>query len=112
LLGDRHMDLAYFMSPMFSRIDEDSGEELLGGLVTRAQFVEDYERLSGLSVDQARLDYYAVFNSWRSAIISMATAPRIAMGQKSHQDIRVGWIAGTAPISCNEIHRQLKGLPS
>lgn len=112
LLGDRHMDLAYFMSPMFSRTDEDSGEELLGGLVTRAQFVEDYERLSGLSVDQARLDYYSVFNSWRSAIISMATAPRIAMGQKSHQDIRVGWIAGTAPISCNEIHRQLKGLPS
>jgi aminoglycoside phosphotransferase (APT) family kinase protein len=112
LLGDRHMDLAYFMSPVFSRVDEESGEELLGGLVTRARFVEDYERLSGLSVDQKRLDYYSVFNSWRGAIISMATAPRIAMGQKSHQDIRVGWIAGTAPLSCNEIHRQLSGLQS
>lgn len=108
VLADRHVDLAYFMNPMAATVDEESGEQLLGGLIPRARFIEDYEALSGLPVDQDRLDYYTVFYSWRGAINALATAPRIVMGQKTHQDIRVGWVAATAPISLNHILQALR----
>jgi aminoglycoside phosphotransferase (APT) family kinase protein len=107
-LGDRHADLAFFMSPLFSERDDD-GTLLLGGLVERDQFLADYERLSGLPVDPARLDYYDVFSCWRGAVNALATAPRIMAGQKSHQDIRVGWILGTAPLILTRVHEVLKG---
>ena len=53
-LGDRHEDLAYFFSPLFSEIDEN-GVELMGGLYPRDEFIRLYEALSGLPVDPVRL---------------------------------------------------------
>lgn len=107
-LGDRHADLAFFMSPLFSERADD-GTLLVGGLVERDAFLADYERLSGLPVDPARLTYYDVFSCWRGAINALATAPRLMMGQKTHQDIRVGWILGTAPLVLSRVHEALKG---
>lgn len=108
VLADRHLDLAYFMNPMAATVDEESGEQLLGGLIPRDRFIADYAAWSGLPVDQDRLDYYTIFYSWRGAINALATAPRIVMGQKTHQDIRVGWVAATAPVSLNQILQTLR----
>lgn len=107
-MGDRHADLAFFMSPLFTERDEETGEELVGGLMTKAAFIAEYERVSGLPVDPERLAYYDVFSCWRGAINALATAPRIMNGQKTHQDIRVGWIIGTAPLILTTVIEQLK----
>jgi aminoglycoside phosphotransferase (APT) family kinase protein len=107
-LGDRHEDLAYFFSPLFSEIDEN-GVELMGGLYPRDEFIRLYEALSGLPVDPVRLLYYDVFSLWRGTINALATAARIMMGEKTHQDIRVGWMIGVTPLTLAALHRTLKG---
>ncbi|MET0987881.1 MAG: phosphotransferase family protein [Steroidobacteraceae bacterium] len=109
LLGDRHIDLAFFLNPLFRETSED-GEELAGGLITRDQLLAEYERHSGLPVDPARLTYYHVFTCWRSAINSTASAARVMYGQKSHQDIRVGWLLATAPITLKALRESLEGV--
>jgi aminoglycoside phosphotransferase (APT) family kinase protein len=106
-LGDRHEDLAYFLKPMFGEVDEQ-GTLLAGGLMRREEFLREYARISDLPVDPWRLAYYEVFVNWRSAVISLATAARCAIGQKTHQDIRVGWIGTAAPQSLFELHAALK----
>jgi aminoglycoside phosphotransferase (APT) family kinase protein len=107
-LGDRHEDLAYLLSPLFSELDED-GVELVGGFYPREEFIRLYEAISGLPVDPVRLDYYDVFSLWRGTINALATAPRIMMGEKTHQDIRVGWIINATPLTLSALHRALKG---
>jgi aminoglycoside phosphotransferase (APT) family kinase protein len=107
LLGDRHADLAYFLFPLFSERDDD-GVELVGGLMTRDAFISEYERQSGMPVDPARLAYYEIFCFWRGLINSLATAPRLIRGAKTHQDIRVGWIIGTAPILLRALQDALR----
>ncbi|MET0987617.1 MAG: phosphotransferase family protein [Steroidobacteraceae bacterium] len=109
MLGDRHMDLAFFLTPLFRETSED-GEELAGGLLTRERLLTEYERLSGLPVDPVRLTYYHVFACWRSAINSSASAARVMYGQKSHQDIRVGWLLGTAPITLKALRESLEDV--
>jgi aminoglycoside phosphotransferase (APT) family kinase protein len=107
-LGDRHEDLAYLLSPLFSEIDEN-GVELVGGFYPREEFIRLYAALSGLPVDPVRLEYYDVFSLWRGTIIALATAPRIMMGEKTHQDIRVGWIINATPLTLSALHRALTG---
>ncbi len=107
-LGDRHEDIAFLFSPLFSEKDEN-GVELMGGFYPRAIFIREYERLSGLPVDPAKLAYYDVFSCWRGAMNALATAPRIMMGEKTHQDIRVGWILSSAPLMLSAMHKALEG---
>ncbi len=107
-LGDRHEDLAYLLSPLFSEIDEN-GVELTGGFYPRDEFIRLYEALSGLPVDPVRLAYYDVFSLWRGSIHVLGTAPRIMMGEKTHQDIRVGWMISATPLTLSALHRALKG---
>jgi aminoglycoside phosphotransferase (APT) family kinase protein len=95
-LGDRHVDLAFLLSPLFAETLDD-GQVMAGGLLTKEALLEDYQRLSDLPVDPARLAYYTVFTCWRGAINSMASAARVIAGQQTHQDLRVGWLLGTAP---------------
>lgn len=106
-LGDRHEDLAFLLSPLFEETAED-GAVLAAGLCPRAELIADYQRLSGLPVDEHRLGYYRVFTAWRSAIITQATAARCVMGAKTHQDIRVAWIANTGALSLRELWSALK----
>jgi aminoglycoside phosphotransferase (APT) family kinase protein len=108
LLGDRHEDLAFFFSPLFSEKDEN-GVELMGGFYPRDEFIRLYEEHSGLPVDPQRLAYYNVFSCWRGAINSLATAPRIMMGEKTHQDIRVGWIINSSALMLSAVHKALSG---
>ncbi|MFO1426728.1 MAG: phosphotransferase [Steroidobacteraceae bacterium] len=89
-LGDRHADLAFFLSPLFQERDEASGEALVGGPMPRARFLEGLRAPLGPPVDERRLRYYGVFSRWRGAVNALATAPRVMMGEKTHQDICVG----------------------
>jgi len=106
-LGDRHEDLAFFLNPLFGGYDEQ-GNYLAGGLMDRGQFLEEYQRQSGLSVDEKKLDYYMVFNAWRGVINTLATGVRCMVGQKTHQDIRVGWITYTSAISLQSLMTDLE----
>src|SRR3546814_9001790 len=64
------------------------------------QYLEEYERLSGLSVDAKRLPYYRVLVSYMSVVICGGTGYRVARSGKTHQDVVVAWLAMiTHPIA-------------
>src|SRR3546814_15548641 len=60
LLGDRHQDLAWSMHNSYRHISEDGKDELMRGLRALSQYQEEYERLSGLSLDAKRMQTYRV----------------------------------------------------
>jgi aminoglycoside phosphotransferase (APT) family kinase protein len=92
-LGDRHHDLAWSTMNPFCHMAEDGKTELVSGLLPLGEYLETYERLSGLGVDRKRLSYYRVLTSYVSLVICMATGYRVVRGGKTHQDIVVSWLA-------------------
>lgn len=106
-LGDRHEDLAFFLNPLFGGYDEQ-GNYLVGGLMPREEFLDAYQHHSGLPVDEKKLDYYMIFNAWRGVVNTLATGVRCMLGQKTHQDIRVGWITYTSAISLQTLLEDLE----
>ncbi|MGV9710968.1 phosphotransferase family protein [Gordonia sp. NPDC003424] len=93
-LGDRHHDLAYAMMEGWGEHDETTGEFYCSALVPREQFIADYERLSGLSVDIDRLEYYTVLNMYWAAVALVATGPRNSAERLTHLDAMQTFLAG------------------
>lgn len=93
--GDRHGDLAWALNPAFITPSE-TGEPLHTSLFRRDEFLRDYEKASGLSVDEDRLTYYNIFAYWRAVVLTLASGPRAAGALKTHQDVVLSWFAGIA----------------
>jgi aminoglycoside phosphotransferase (APT) family kinase protein len=89
-LGDRHLDLAYVLQPLFAETAPD-GRKLICGLMTREEFLTEYARRSGLRVDQDRLDYYEILVRWRNMATTIAGGARCVIEQKTHQDVSFAW---------------------
>lgn len=107
LLGDRHRDLAWITLPTMGHYDADH-RYWVCGLIPIDEFVEEYTRVSGLSVDPARLRFYQVLNCYMIMVSTMASNYRIARLGRSHQDILLTRVEGLAPV----ISRQLIELLS
>lgn len=93
-LGDRHHDLAYAMMEGWGETDPGTGEFYCSALVTRDEFIERYERASGLSVDPARLEYYTVLNMYWAVVALIATGPRNAAERMTHLDVMQNFLSG------------------
>lgn len=92
-LGDRHQDLGWLMAHQYGHFAEDGETYLVSGLVSKEEFVRQYEEKTGLPVDPVRLRYFDIFNSWRAAIIVMGPGYRVPKGSKTHQDVVVSWLS-------------------
>lgn len=108
LLGDRHQDLAWSMMNPYRHMAEDGVTELVNGFLPASQYLEEYERLSGLSVDTKRLAYYRVLCSYLSVAICQGTGYRVARGAKTHQDIVVAWLAMISYGVMDQLHTTLE----
>jgi aminoglycoside phosphotransferase (APT) family kinase protein len=93
-IGDRHQDLAWTTSRAFGHLDEDGKTFLTCGLLPESQFLEAYERVSGLKVNAKTVHWYKVYNDYMMATLLLATGYRIAHGGKTHQDVLVTWLMG------------------
>lgn len=89
-LGDRHLDLAYTLLPLWAETAED-GRRLICGLMTREEFLSEYERRSGEAVDRDRLGYYEVLINWRNLITTLAGGGRCVYEHNTHQDVTFAW---------------------
>jgi aminoglycoside phosphotransferase (APT) family kinase protein len=107
-LGDRHRDLAYTETRLFGNLAEDDKTFLVSGLLPLEQFYEDYERLSGLSIDPRRLHYYRVFNTYQLMVSSMASSYRVVRLGKSHQDVLLAFVEGAVCSLADELLRSLE----
>jgi aminoglycoside phosphotransferase (APT) family kinase protein len=95
-IGDRHRDLAWTVAKPFGQLAEDGKTFLVSGLIPRDEFLELYQRESGLSVDPKRLHYYTIFNCYQLILSSLGTSYRVVRLGKSHQDIVMEWCAAAA----------------
>jgi aminoglycoside phosphotransferase (APT) family kinase protein len=101
-LGDRHMDLAYAMLPGYGTVVD--GTYYCAGLVEKNAFIAEYSRLSGLSVDPARLRYYTVLNMYWAIIACCATSPKLAADRMTHLDTMMNIVPGLGFYFVNELN--------
>ncbi len=107
-LGDRHRDLAYTETRLFGNVAEDGKTFLVSGIVPLEQFRDDYQRLSGLSIDPKRLHYYRVFNTYQLMVSSLASSYRVVRLGKSHQDVLLAFVEGAVCSLADELLRALE----
>ncbi|RUT77596.1 phosphotransferase family protein [Marinobacter sp. NP-6] len=107
-LGDRHQDLGWLTGPQFGHFAEDGKTFLASGLMPKDELLKAYEQATGLPVDPVRMKYYDVMNTWKAAIIVMATGYRVANGGKSHQDVVVSWLSAIGYLLLAGLSQTLK----
>ncbi len=95
-LGDRHEDLAYTAMPLFGHYINDGKTFLVGGLLPEDEFFAAYEKLSGLSVDRKRIEYYYIMGLYKLVTLAVGTMYRISSGSKTHHDILMAWLIGVS----------------
>jgi aminoglycoside phosphotransferase (APT) family kinase protein len=106
-LGDYHEDLAWTLQEGYGYRDAE-GRFMVCGLIDRSEFLDRYQTQTGFRVEESKLAYYGIMNTWKSAIIVLGTGIRCAIGGKSHQDILLTWLAGFGHVCVDSLNRQLK----
>lgn len=105
--GDRHADLAWVLNPVFITPSED-GEPLYTSLFRRDEFLRDYEKASGLKVDEDRMIYYNIFAYWRSVVLTLSAGVRAAGNLKTHQDVVLSWFSGISYPLLEALRREME----
>ncbi|MGD9662523.1 MAG: phosphotransferase family protein [Porticoccaceae bacterium] len=106
-LGDYHEDIAWTFQKGYGYHDE-KGRFFVCGLIEQNEFLERYQALTGFDIDPKKLAYYGIMNTWKSAIMVLATAVRCTIGGKSHQDILLSWLAGFGPVCVHSLNQLLR----
>lgn len=101
-LGDFHEDLGETMPRAFGGLGSD-GQLLVSGLMPRDQFLEQYERRSGRTVDPKCLHFYEVLACYKCAALCLAAALRTAVNQQNHQDIHQTWLVSAGHAFADEL---------
>lgn len=102
-IGDRHQDVAWSTSHLFGGFDDDGKTFLIGGMISEPQFIEEYEKASGLAINPKTLHWYKVYNSYSLAVMTLGTSYRIARNGKTHQDVLVASVVGTGYMILNQM---------
>ncbi len=109
-LGDRHEDLAWCTKKEFGHLAEDGKTFLIGGFKPMDEFREIYERVSGLPMNMKTLEFYDVFNSYKSITIVLSTGHRATRNGKTHQDVLVAWLSGIAYTLLEGLRTQMDAV--
>ncbi len=83
-LGDPHEDLAFTLSPAWRSADEG----LVSHLMTEAEFLQQYQEMSGRVVDPYKLMYFGAIVVLRGLDIMCSCAKNFSQGQST--DLRDG----------------------
>ncbi|MGQ0699591.1 MAG: phosphotransferase family protein [Panacagrimonas sp.] len=110
-IGDRHQDIAWTTSAAFGHIAEDGKTFLTCGLLPETEFLEAYEKASGLKVDAKAVLWYKIYNDYMMATLLFATGYRVARNGKTHQDVLVTWLMGIGYVLLEEMRSLIEGAP-
>ncbi len=91
-LGDRHEDLGYTLMPSLGSYADDGRTLMVSGLMTANEFLDDYERTCGLSLNRRVVDYYQVFGAYKLAVAIIGSGYRVARCGKTHQDVLLTYL--------------------
>lgn len=105
-IGDFHEDLGWVLMQIFGAFDSD-GTFRASDLFEREEFIAEYEKRSGRTVNRATLHYYDVMSSWKCNVIVVANGLAAARSQHNHQDVLLTFLGGTAPMFADDLVRLL-----
>ena len=106
-IGDRHRDLAWATSEAIGHYAEDGSTFLVCGMLPLDDFLEQYERASGLTVDPDRMRFYTILSRLQQVATVLGTGYRVVRLGKSHQDILMARIEAAAYVLGEELRREL-----
>lgn len=104
--GDFHEDLAWILQRLFGSWDAN-GHFLVCGLMERAQFIAQYQQLSGRTINPAALRYYEVMNAWKCAIMDLSSAIIAGQRANNHQDLLITWLGSAGAVFLEQIGQLL-----
>jgi aminoglycoside phosphotransferase (APT) family kinase protein len=105
-IGDYHEDLGWVLMKVFGTYSPD-GSFRASDLFEREEFITEYERRSGRTVNRKTLHYYDVMSSWKCNIIVAANGLAAARSQHNHQDVLLTFLAATSPMFADDLVRLL-----
>lgn len=105
-IGDYHEDIGWVLMEIFGSFDE-AGTFRASDLFEREEFITEYERRSGRTVNRDTLHYYDVMSSWKCNVIVAANGLAAARSQHNHQDVLLTFLGATAPMFANDLVRLL-----
>jgi len=106
--GDFHEDLAWILQKLFGTWNEH-GEFLVCGLMKREDFINDYQRLSGKTINPETLRYYEVLNAWKCAVMDLSSAIAAGKHGNNHQDLLITWLGAGGSIFLDQIEKLIRG---
>ncbi|BFM08878.1 phosphotransferase family protein [Halioxenophilus aromaticivorans] len=104
--GDFHEDIAWIVQKLFGCVDE-AGNFLVCGLMTREDFLAQYQALSGRTIDSTTLHYYEVLNAWKCAVMDLSSAIGAGRRSNSHQDLLITWLGSAGAVFLDQIEKLL-----
>ncbi len=109
-LGDRHRDLAWITQAMFGDPREDGRGFYICGLLGEEAFYEQYQRMSGLVIDPAKLRWYSVLNCYQALVSTLGSCYRVVRLGKNHQDALMVVLKAEAAMASVRLQEMLKEL--
>jgi len=103
-LGDRHEDIAWTLARPFGIVGEDGKTFLVGGFMSRQEFLDAYEKASGLAINPKTLQFCDIFSTYKSANICLATGSR---WHATARRTRTFWLPGISYANMNDLRNQL-----
>lgn len=104
-IGDFHEDLGWVLMQIFGIFE--NGTFRASDLFEREEFIKEYERRSGRTVNRKTLHYYDVMSSWKCYIIVAANGIAAARSQHNHQDVLLTFLAAAGAMFAHDLVRLL-----
>ena len=101
-IGDFHEDLGWVLTRLFGTFDKD-GTFRASDLFEREEFITEYERRSGRTVNRKTLHFYDVLSNYKCYVIVAADGLAAAGSQNNHQDVLLTFLGAAEPVFADEL---------
>ena len=110
-VGDFHEDLGWVLMQIFGT--NEDGKFRASDLFEREEFITEYERRSGRTVNRTTLHFYDVLSSYKCYVICAANGLAAARSQHNHQDVLLTFLGCATAIFAGDLVRLLsQGAPA
>lgn len=107
-IGDYHEDVSYNLQPVFCAPSPE-GNRPVGGMFGRDEYLAQYERASGNTINLETLHFYDVLNTYKLAIMNHASAASAAREGVNHQNVYLSFISAISHVLVTDLPDMLRG---
>lgn len=107
-IGDFHEDIAYSLMRIFFRRGSD-GNYRVGDMLTRQDFIDQYEEISGRSVNKQTLHWYRALNCYKLIVMNLTSGMVAANDGTNHQNVLLTSLAPIAAGFSQELCQLIAG---